>query len=285
MDGVPSLLMQSSYPIRLAHVGVMIPPVGFGMIAMKAIVLGWCERTITIRRRHGGLGEDPVELGTRVPEVRVVHRRDGAHEGIISVPKSVFIFLLVRGTPDGISDMLKLRRWLRSKVRPNLATMRPHDWFVVLGTPLRRGRQRPSRGNGLEGHASGFCIACVADSSFGKILFTQWAILIQVNVQNFVVALLRSGFFGGMLSFPLFKTDEHRARGQDYRANFIPTGSLDGGVKKFVNCALNYEMRICRWPTDGLLSRRGKRRMVTTQMGKPRDPLLRRYREIVTEDG
>lgn len=167
--------MQSSHPVRLARVGVMIPPVGFRMIAMKAIVLGWCERTITTWRWHGGLGEDPVELGTSVPEVRVpvvVRRRDGAHEGIVSVPKSVFICLLVHGTPDGISDMLKLRRWLRSKVRPNLATMSPHDWLVVLGTPLRRGRQRPSRGNGLEGHASEFCIACIADSSFGKILFT-----------------------------------------------------------------------------------------------------------------
>ena len=56
-------------------------------------------------------------------------------------------------------------------------------------------------------------------------------------------------------------------------------------MKKFVERLLNYEMGIRRWPTDGLLGRRGKRRMIATQVGKPRNPFLRRNREIVTEDG
>jgi hypothetical protein len=181
--------------------------------------------------------------------------------------------------------VLVLRRRLWSKVRPNWAAMRPHYRLVVLRAPLGRGRQRSPRGDGLEGNASRFRVSCIADSSLGKILLTQWAVLIQIDIQNFVVALLRGSLLCGMFSSAFLEANEHRTRRQGYRTCFITAGSFGGSVEKFVERLLDYEMRIRRWPTDGLLSRRGKGGMVAAQVREPRNPLLRRNREIVAEDG
>ena len=170
----------SCYAIRFTHVGVLVSPVRFGLVAMKSMALHCCERTITICLWHNGFGEDSMRLGARVSEVRVpvvVGRRDDTHERIVSIPMRVFVLLLTRRAPDGINDVLTLR-WLGSKVRPNWAAVRPHDWLVVLRAPLRRGRQRSSGGNGLEGDTSQFCVACVANSSLGEVLLAQWAVLI-----------------------------------------------------------------------------------------------------------
>ena len=226
-------------------------------------------------------------LGARVAEVGVpvVIRTDGADSRVVTVPKSVFVFLLVRGAPDGIKNVLALLWGLWSEVRSNGAAMGPHYRLVVLRAPLSRGRQRSSRGDGLEGNTSRFSISCVTDSPFGEILFTQWSILIQIDIQNFTVALLRGCFLCSIFSSAFLKTDEHWARRHDDRGRFLTARSFGGSVEKFVKRLLDNEMRIRRWPTDGLLSRRRKGRMVAAQVREPRNPLLRRNREIVAEDG
>ena len=256
------------------------------MIAVKLVVLDWCERGVTIRRWHDRFGEDPMRLGAcvTISVPVVICRTDGANERVVPIPGSVFVFILVRRTPDGVKDVLALRLRLWGKVRSNRAAVRPHDWLVMFRAPLGRGRQRSSKGNGLEGNTGRFCVSCVADSSFREILLAQWAVLIQIDIQNLTIALLRGRFLCGMISSALFKTDEHRARRKDDRRCFITTRSFGGGVKKFVERLLDDEMRIRRWPTDGLLSRRGKGRMVATQVREPRNPLLRGNREIVAED-
>ena len=135
--------MELSNAIRLTHEGVLVPPIWFRRVAMKPLVLDWCELAITICRWHGRFGEEPMRLGARVTKVRipvVIRRTDGTDEGVISISGSVIVFLLVRGAPDRIKDMLTLRRWLRSEIRPNGAAMGPHDWLVVFRTPLGRRR-------------------------------------------------------------------------------------------------------------------------------------------------
>lgn len=78
---------------------------------MKSVVVDWYERAITIGWWHDRFREDPMRLRTEVPEVRVsvvVRRTDGAHERIISIPGDMFVFLLARGAPDRIKNMLAL---------------------------------------------------------------------------------------------------------------------------------------------------------------------------------
>lgn len=97
-------------------------------------------------------------------------------------------------------------------------------------------------------------VSCVTDSPLREILLTQWAVLIQIDIQNFVVALLRGRLPCGMFSFALLETNEHWTGRQDDRRRFV-TASFGRSVKKFFERLLDYEMRIRRWPTDGLLSR------------------------------
>lgn len=136
--------------------------------------------------------------------------------------------------------------------------MGPHNGFVVLGTPFCGRRQRSSRGDGLEGNASQVRFTCIADPPLGEILLAQWAVLIEVDVQNFVIALLSSGLLRSVLPFAILETNKHRLWGHDYRIDFVAMGGINGGMKKFVERLLDDEMRIRRWPTDGLLSGRGE---------------------------
>jgi len=172
--------MRSSNTVRLTHEGVLVPSIGFRLVVVKSLILDWHERAITICGWHDGFRENSVRLGAGVTKVRVpilICRTDGT-EGIISVRESVFVFLLARGAPDGIKDVLALRRRLWSKVRPNGAAVRPHYWLVVLRAPLGRGGQHSSMCGGFESHTRGFRVFRIADSPFGEIFFTQWAILI-----------------------------------------------------------------------------------------------------------
>jgi hypothetical protein len=91
------LLIKSGNAIRLAHERVLVPSIGFRLVAVKPLVLDRCERGVTIRRWHNRFGKDPMRLGTGVTKVRipvVICRADGPDEGVVSVPKSVFVFLL-----------------------------------------------------------------------------------------------------------------------------------------------------------------------------------------------
>jgi hypothetical protein len=233
--------MELSNAIRLTHEGVLISPIWFRLVAVKPLVLDWCKLAITICRWHDRFGEEPMRLGaTKVRIPVVIRRTDGTDKGVISISGSVIVFLLVRGAPDRIKDMLTLRRWLRSEVRPNGAAMGPHDWLVVFRTPLGRRRQRPSRGDGFEGNASQFCVPCIADRSLGEIFLTQWTILIQIDIQNFFVALFHGSLLCGVFSSAFLKSNEHWCRRQDDRTSFATMGGFGGSTEKFVERLLDY---------------------------------------------
>ena len=107
----------SSDTIRLAHVRVLVPSIVFGLVAVKPLVLDRCERAITVCQGHDRFREDPMRLVAGITKVGVpvvVSRTDGTDKGIIPISGSMFVFLVACGTPDGIKDMLTLRRWLWS---------------------------------------------------------------------------------------------------------------------------------------------------------------------------
>lgn len=136
------LLIKLGNAVCFAHERVLVPSMQFRLVTVKLVALDRCKRGITIWW-HNRFWENPMSLGARVADVRVpviICRTDGADNRVVSVPKSVFVFLLACGAPDGIKNVLALWRGLRSEVRPNGATMGPHYRLVVLGAPLGRGR-------------------------------------------------------------------------------------------------------------------------------------------------
>lgn len=155
MKGV-FLPARSRNAIRFTHVGILAPSVRFRLVAVKPMILCRCEEAIAVPRRHDRFGKNPKRMGTGVSEARVpvvVRRTDGARERIVSVPKSMFVFLIAYGAPNRVNHLLVLGR-LWSKVRAGWTIMRPHDWLVVFWAPFGRGRQRSSSSNGLERDAS-----------------------------------------------------------------------------------------------------------------------------------
>ena len=133
----------SGNTIRLTHEGVLVPPIWLGLVAVKPLIIDWCERGVTIRRGHDRFGENPMRLVARAAKVRVpivIGRTNSANEGVVSVSGGMVVFVLVHRTPNRIKDVLMLRRLQWSKVGPNWATLSPRYWFVVFGAPLGRGR-------------------------------------------------------------------------------------------------------------------------------------------------
>jgi len=54
--------MGSGDPVRLTHEGVLVPSIRFGVVAVKALALDWCERGVAICLWHDGFGENPMRL-------------------------------------------------------------------------------------------------------------------------------------------------------------------------------------------------------------------------------